>query len=241
MAAPPAEPRPPCDGVTSTIPPYADPGGSPSIRVWSGPGASQWAPPACVGWPAQQRFRTIVAIAGQFRHDGDAESLLARGGAISRLRGLLYWSMTDQAWRVLVTDACALDSADPAWRRPDFNPDEMKVGAELFFAQGERRLKELVVYRLRVLERAPERVVLETANASAVRALFVTLFPPGCLRATWFLERREPGVWSVYGLAGTGENASLLAPHHEASYVNRAAALYGYLVGASGGASGKGS
>ena len=234
MAAPPADPRPPCDGVgASTVPPYNDPGGPPSIRAWSGPDASQWVPPACVGWPAQQRFRTIVAIAGQFRHDGDAESLLARAGAISRLRGLLYWSITDQGWRVLVLDAYALDSPDPAWRRPDFSPDELTAGAELHFAQGERRLKELVVHRLRVLERTADRVVIETANVSAVRALFVTLFPPGCLRATWFLDRRAPGVWSVYGISGTGESASLLAPHHEASYVNRAAALYGYLIGAS--------
>jgi hypothetical protein len=150
------------------------------------------------------------------------------------MRGLPYWSMTDQAWRVLVTDASALEGPDPARRRPDFSPDELTAGAERYYAQGERRLKETIVYRLRVLERTAGRVVIETANVSAVRVLFVTLYPPECLRATWFLDRRALGVWSVYGISGTGESASLLAPHHEASYVNRAAALYSYLAGTAG-------
>jgi len=233
--------RPPCEGTgEDTVPPYADPGASPSIRAWSGPAASRWIPPACLGWPGEQRFRLLIGIAGQVRRDGDVERFLDRAGAISRLRGLSYWSISDQAWRVLVTDAAALDGPDPARRCADFSADELKAGQERFFLQADRRIPRPVVYRLRVLERGPDRVAIETANVSAIRALFVTLFPPGSLRATWFLTRAAPGVWSVYGLSGTGESASVLAPHHEASYVNRAVALYGFLTGAAPSGTGPG-
>ena len=227
------QPRPPCAGA-SPHPSYAPPGAPPAVVVWSKDDAGRWVPPGCVGWPSSQRFRLIVALAGQFRHDGDAESLLARFGAISSMRGIRYWSVTDKAWRVLITAAAALDGPNAKRRRPDFSPAEMKSGADLFFAQDDSRSSGSVVYRLRVLERSADRIGIETENNGPVRAFLVTLFPPGSLRATYFLERRDPGIWGFYGLSGTGENASSLAGDHEDSYVNRAVALYRYLIGVPG-------
>jgi hypothetical protein len=233
VAAAQDEPRPPCNGA-DVRPAYAPPGAPPAVGVWSKEAAARWKPPACVGWPSSQRYSLIVALAGQFRHEGDAEKLLARFGAVSTMCGLRYWSETDKDWRVLINDAAALKGPDVNQRRPDFNPGELKDGAELYFAQDDTRSSGIVLYRMRVLERRPHRIVIETVNVGRVRSLFVTLFPPGSLRAIYFLERRESGVWSFYGLSGTGQEASALAGGHEASYVNRAVALYRFLVGISG-------
>ena len=68
-------------------------------------------------------------------------------------------------------------------------------------------------------------------NVSAVRALRLTLFNPGDLQSAFFFAEIEPGVWGYYSLAGTRDSASVLTGGHEASLVNRAAALYEYFAG----------
>ena len=222
-------PRPPCAGMTA-IPAHTKPGAAPSVSLLAKEEAASWTPPACLRWPTTPS-KLIVAVAGSFRHDGDADALLARFGAISTLRGLPYWSVTDNTWRVLITDAAALSGPDTNRRRADFTAAELKGGSDVFFVQDDSRSSGSVVYRLRTLEASADRLVVETENVSPVQAFLLTLFPPGSLRATYFLERRPPGLWFFYGLSSTGAQASALATVSEASYVNRAAALYSHVTG----------
>jgi hypothetical protein len=84
---------------------------------------------------------------------------------------------------------------------------------------------------LRVLEANRNRIVIETENLTPIKAFFITLFPPGSLRATYFLDRRGPDSWGFYGLSSNGAEASALASVSQASYVNRAAALYRHFIG----------
>ena len=100
-------PRLPCDG-SSVKPSFGPLGSPPNVRVWaSGALGDNWRPPACTGWaPAAG---TLVALAGKFRFEGSADDLLTRMGAISALRGIRYWSVSDNAWRTLIEHASALD------------------------------------------------------------------------------------------------------------------------------------
>ena len=221
-----AGPQPPCDGA-APLPPYAAAGDAPGLRSWTGE-AAKWTPPACLGWPAGS-YRMLVAIAGRFGHEGDGAALLERFGAVSRRAGLRYWSVTDQDWRVLITHAAAL-AAPGGPRRADFTAAEMTEGAELFYEERDNRSSGAVVYRMRVREAGGERIFIETENLTAVRALLFTLFPPGSLRTAYFAERLSRGLWGLYGLSSTGEEASALAAGSEASYANRATALYRHFT-----------
>jgi hypothetical protein len=82
-----------------------------------------------------------------------------------------------------------------------------------------------------VLERSSARTVVATENLSAVRFLFLTLFAPGAIQSVTCVERISPGVWGAYILVRTGAGASALASGHDASYVNRAVAIYRHLAG----------
>jgi hypothetical protein len=221
-------PQPPC-GAASPLPAYAEP---PAVRTWGEADLEGWTPPACLGWPGKH-FRLIVALAGRFRHDGDADALLERFGAISTMRGLRYWSVTDNSWRILFNDASALAGPDPQKRRADFTLAELKAGGDLFFEQDETRSGS-VLYRMRVLQALPDRLVIETENLTPVRAFFITLFPPRALRSMYFLERLDGGAWGFYGLSSTSVEASALASSAQASYINRAAALYRHFIGVPG-------
>lgn len=223
------EPRPPCG--TAPAPAYAEPGSVPAVRVWSGDElGSDWSPPACTGWD-RSPLRVLVAAAGRFRYQGDAAGLLARFGAVSSLATVRYWSTSDRRWQGLITRAAALDGPDPDRRRPDFAAAELAGGADRYFAQDDNRSTGEVVYRMRVREFGPDRVVVEVENVGPVRYLLLPLAGPGDLRSLYFLERRSAAEWGCYSLSRTGAGVSRLAGGHPASYVNRAVALFRHLAG----------
>ena len=142
-------PQPPC-GSSSAYPPFAEPGAPPNIRVWrnSGDLVSPWIPSGCTGWAPADGL--LVALAGQFRFDGNGERLLGRFGAISTLQGIRDRLVSHHQWRTLITHASALDSPDLTRQRADFTTAEMKRGRKFYFAHDDNRTSGEVIYRLRV-------------------------------------------------------------------------------------------
>lgn len=236
-AAQDALPRPPC-GDTAPFPAYpaaGAPGAAPAVvQAWEAGQGPRWTPPACIGWAAGpgQGFRTMVALAGRIQLAGGADQVLDRFGAVSMLRGVRYWSTSDGAWRPLVSSVSALDGPDPGRRRANFTAAELRNGRDAFFVQHDNRSSGDVIYRMRVLESGADRIVIGTENVSPVRLMVVTLFQPGALQGVHILQRLSPNSWGYYGLSRTTqEGSSSLAGGHEASYVNRAAALYRLIAG----------
>ena len=228
-AAAESPPRPPCGGA-GPLPPYAKPGAAPAIQIWvPSEAGSAWTPPPCTGWSAKGAG-LLVALAAQFSHGGQADTLLLRFGAISSLKGLRYWSVTEGAWRTLITDAVALNGADLGAKREDFTLAELRSGKAFYFAQSDNRASGAVVYRMDVKEIGPTRLVVAVENVTPVRKFMLTLFEPGDLQSLHFLERAGPKVWSYYGLAWASETTASRLAVPEASYVNRAKALYGHLA-----------
>ena len=169
-----------------------------------------------------------IAVSGTFRLDGDADKLLERMGAASAMQGIRYWSVTDRKWRELVTQSAAVDSPRTARQRGDFSAAEMKQGKDLYFMQRDSRSTGEVVYRMRVLETARDRLVAETENVSPVRSYILTLFKPGELRTIHYLTRQSPGVWNYYALTLIGSSQS---DSNAPSLINRAVALYRHVAG----------
>ena len=219
---------PPC-GATP-VPDYAAVDAQPAIKVISDTELAAWRPAPCVVWTAKEDG-VLVALAGRFHFNGTTDELLKRFGAISSLKGLQYWSVTDGGWRTLITSASALDAPDSDHSRADFTLAEMKSGHDLYFAQQDNRTSEEVVYRMKVRDLAADRFVVAVENVTPVRSFMLTLFDPDDLQSVHFVERESPGLYRFYGLAFAGESlpSSLALP--EASYVNRALALYGHLTG----------
>jgi hypothetical protein len=225
-----ALPQPPC-GTTAT-PAYPGPSTAPNITIWHQADLenNHWQPPSCTGWPPSSRSKLVIALAGSFRLEGPIDLVLARIGVISALRNMQYWSTTDKKWRPLAFDASALTGPNKNSRRPDFSDVDLIKNADLYYWEDDSRSGE-IVYRLRVYEKTPERAVIATENITPVRKLFLTVFKPGSLQSTIFIQRVSPGIYGVYILSRTGECASIFAAGHDDSYVNRAAALFRYLAG----------
>jgi hypothetical protein len=221
----------PCGADVSTpYPAFAD---LPNARSWrAGDIGVGWAPGRCIGW-ASQRFTVLTALAGRFRFDGGADDLLAKFGAQSAWRGIRYWSVTDGRWDTLITDAAALDRPNPQRRRADFTLPELKSGANLYLLQKDNRSSDAVIYRMRVTAVEPDRLVVTIENVSAISVFIFTLFGPGDLESTYIFEKLAQASWGYYNLSGVRESAMVIG-NHEASYLNRAAAIYRHLVGIPG-------
>ena len=198
--------------------------------MWTSAELRSWTPPACAGFTAKGDG-VLVAVAGSFPFTGSVDALLARFGAVSALKGLKYWSVTEGRWLTLITKATALEGPDLDRPRSDFSLAEMRSGADLYFAQSENRADGDVVYWMRVRDFGSNRLVVAIENASPVSRYLVTVFNPGDLASVHFLERRGPGVWGYYGLAWAGDSLVSRLAVPEASYVNRALALYRHFLG----------
>jgi hypothetical protein len=230
-ANPDSGPIAPC-GPNSAAP-YPAFAEAPNVRNWrAGDIPAGWAPAACIGW-ASQRFTVLTALAGRFRFRGGIDDLVARFGAQSAWRGIRYWSVLDKTWNTLITDASALTGGRDGQRRPDFSVAEMKSGAELYFLQQDNRSSNPVVYRMRVTEAEPTRMVVTMENVTAVSLLLFTLFGPGDLQSTYVFEQLAPDTWGYYSLSGARESYAVIGDQ-DASYVNRAAAIYRHLIGIPG-------
>jgi hypothetical protein len=227
----PAQPRvaPPCGGAVG--PSYAQPGADPTLLiVRHHPASKQWRPPSCTGWTGRG-FRLLLGLAGAFHFSGTAEDLLARFGEVSSLTSIKFWSSAGRVWKRLITDASALDGPHLKGRRPDFTLAELRSGEPLYFLQDDTRTSGSVIYRMRVLESGPDRLVVAVENVTPIRAFLVTLFHPGDLQSVYFMDRLEPGTWGLYTLLRAGRGASAFSSGHENSYASRAIAFYRHLAG----------
>jgi hypothetical protein len=139
--------------------------------------------------------------------------------------------VTEGGWRTLIARASALEGPEANRPRLDFTPRrDAERRRPLLRSSREPRRRD-VVYRMRVRDFGPSRFVVAIDNVSPVSRYLVTLFNPGDLYSIHFLERREPGVWGYYGLAWAGDSLVSRLAVPEASYVNRALALYRHFLG----------
>ena len=141
-----------------------------------------------------------------------------------------YWSTTHKQWQILIVDAYALTGDQSSRRREDFTPDEMKEGDVLYFEQVDN-LSGNAVYRMHIAEVSANRLVFDVENVTTVRYLFITLFHPGEIQSTYFLDRESQNVWRYYSIVRTGTGANRLLTGNESSAVNRAFAYYRQMVG----------
>ncbi len=153
-----------------------------------------------------------------------------RIGAISQLKGMLYWSTTHKQWQTLIVDAYASTGPPADQRRSNFSPDEIARGKYLYFQQADN-VSGKALYRMHILSASPDRLVFDTENITTMRYFLIPLFHPGEMQSIYFLERESPNVWRYYSIARTGRNANTLTAGHEASAINRAVAFYRYLAG----------
>ena len=217
------EPRPPCGG-NDPVPAYRE-ASDPAIEGWS---RLEWPAPACLAW-SDSSYRFVIAVAGRIEAI-DAAAVLSRFGAISTGRGLQYWSVTENAWRVLIKDSSALSSAQGR-RRDDFAPAEFREGATLHFVEEDNRSEEPVTYAMHVRESKPDRILLETENVTPIKALLATLFPPATLRTAYIVTRIDSHTWGFYIISAATDRASGFVSLAKASYENRARALFAHFAG----------
>ncbi len=147
---------------------------------------------------------------------------------MSALPSIRYWSTSDKAWKPLASQAGMLASAEGA-PVAEPAPADLQPGRVLYYFEVGRAGR--TVYRLSVLERSADRIVVATENATAMRVAIVTAFEPGALQSAIFLERRGAGIWGGGGGGGGGggyhqvmratEGASTVALGKDASYLNR--------------------
>lgn len=139
-------PVPPCKSPDFAVDPqYGALNGPPTIGVWRNTilAFGDKCPSELGG-----RVKLVVALASPFVHKGTLEDLAARVGAVSATEESRYWSVTDGAWRVLISTAFAVEDPTTRRRRSDFTAKEVLSGKTLYLAQKDTRSTGLNMYSL---------------------------------------------------------------------------------------------
>lgn len=186
--------------------------------------------PECDGSPLSSA-RLAVAVRGQFYFRGTMDDLLGRVGAISRLTGLRYWSVTDEKWETLVVESGALTGPGSDVPRDDFTAAELRAGGPVYYRQRDNRSSESVTYRMQVSIDGPSAATIDIGNVTAIRYLFITLFPPNAIHTRLRLRKVSSAVWELDQLHWYTRETNRFALGHEGSLVNRSVALYRHVIG----------
>jgi hypothetical protein len=210
---------------------HAAVGEVPNVQIWR---EGDIAPPPTLAADfdaVNPGFGMLVAVAARFQSSIGERALLARFGAISRLLQIRYWSTTDHMWRPLVKAATAVTGELGDKPRDDFAAAEIDAGADLYLSQTDSRSNRPVIYRMRLVESDARHFVIETANVTSLTWWGLTIYKPGDLQSCYRVEQQSQGFWSFYSLTRIASDNHWFTKGHDASYVNRAVALYRHYAG----------
>ena len=220
-----AQSLPVCPSGTDNlpIPAYAASGDPPTVASWSDLDAL---PDDC-HIALQAPARLTVALAGHFDYPGTVSDLAARLGAISESKGMRYWSVSDDGWRKLVSDAFALKIPNAKSARADFTSQEVLSGQTLYFAQKDTRSSGTNVLGMTVLDSSADNLVFKSYNESAIRMGPIKLIRAEDAQSILFLTRADDSTWRYYSLAVIKRSA--LAARKK-SLINRQYAFFRFLT-----------
>jgi hypothetical protein len=225
-------PQPPCSADAAVAPVSAD--HNPLIGLWHPDEVpADWRLADCAGL-ALPTGAVLVTVTGRLHHDGDARALLARLGRASEQLKILYWSVEDGAWRPLLTDAAALSGPDPTLRRPDFKPDEMRVGERLHMLFDDDRPPGPVVFETEIREADADGFMTVTVNVSPLTLMGMTIAGPGDLASLLAVDRVGADEFSYYALSAIALSSMAAASVSDAAHINRAVAAFRYIAGIPG-------
>jgi len=222
-----AGPQPPCAGLAN--PAYGAVDGPPGVAVWSRDDLKRdaWRPPACLGWQGDSRL--VAALAARFRSSLSLDALAERLAAISQHPEIRYWAVTRHEWHPLVRQSWALDRPDASARRADPRGAELTAGREFYYAE-DAEIGGRAIWRLRVVERSSERLVVTTENVTPIKVALVTIFEPGALQVATVLQR-DGDAWALYEITRAGADSSSFVAGYGSSYLNRLEAMRRHLAG----------
>ena len=219
-------PIPPCKSAASKIvPEYGAVNAAPSVDVWKNTNLELGrACPRALSGPAE----LVVALSSRFVHSGNVEDLASRIGAVSSLKGLKYWSVTDRGWRVLVSQSNALDDLNTLRERPDFTAGEVLSGKTLFMVQRDTRSTGRNFYAIQATTAKGQQLAVLIVNLTDIRFLLGTLFERQALVSAHFFTQLHGSEWGYYGLTVAKKGA---VEGKTASFINRAAAFERFITG----------
>jgi hypothetical protein len=200
--------------------------GLPNVRLWpaSPPTAAPRRPAPAGATASPSPWRSPPASPTPAAPD----AILRRLGAASGLAGLRYWAASRGRWEDLFDEApYAVADPDSRERRPDHAPADLAPGRDAYAYQDPAGPVGGAVYRTRVREAGPDRLVADSENATTARAGGLIPLRPGTIRLVHYFDRLPDGSgWAYYGLVGLATS-----PDTARTYVNRAAALFRHLAG----------
>ena len=226
-----ALPSPPCEDAKEVFPAIPPQGSNPAIIVFeSSKIAPFWQPPDCLGWSiVEDGAATLIALAAR-PAISTLEPLVARLAANSELESVLYWSTKRQTWRPLLAAARTVDNPVSLNPIADPTPNELVAGSIVYSVQDDNDPLTPIVNEMKIIKRGEHDLHVNFENISAAKMLGLTVLPKGAAHTSLFVQRDHEG-WFLYSISRIASSLPGWLMPSKASHINRATALYRYLLG----------
>ena len=206
--------------------------GLPDVAVWfDEPARTKAVLPDGLDWPID-KLTAVAETNGRFADPGGWNTVLRRIGAVSQQQQIRYWSQSRNRWRDLFADAAALSGPDPEMVRDDFTPDDLQPGRVLYLKQRPNGASQDAVLRLSIVERSPERLVINFENDDGAPFPVLLTVQASLTRLALVIEREPDGAFRYQSVMGADLNPGrLLRDTASKSLIHRAVAMYRYVAG----------
>ncbi len=200
------------------------------VQTWVAGGRRDGPPPDCSGLSTTD-VELLLLLTASYRSAGDLNQQLARFGAVSRLKGMQYWSFSDRRRQTLIPEAHAVQSLASLQPRADFSVAELKSGAPLSFVHNDNRTSALVPYQMRLLRHGADGFTLRVENIGEIAMFGLTLVASHEMQWTVTVERLSAGLWGYRGMLALHRLRLGGVDQHRLSNLSRAAAMFDLVAG----------
>ena len=200
-----------------------------SIQIWKRDQIPNWVPPSCLGWKSTN-FDFLISSIGRFTSADDINVISQRIISFSKLKNIVYWSVTNNEWRKLFDDAGTLSDSNVKLRRKDFTAENVRAGATFYYVQDENTMLSPVIFRMTILERKQNKLAFFSVNVSPFKVAFLEAVKPGKFEQYYTIQKESGDTWLYFSLVRSKMNYSFLAPKRLSS-LNRTAAYFRHVAG----------
>ena len=211
-------------------PAHPAPGQPPLLETWVAGQPTAGPAPDCQGL-SMASPELLVRLTGSCQRHSTLADELQRFGQVSRLKGMPYWSFTDQKREPMIALAHAVTDAGGREARADFSLAELQGGGLLYFVHDDNRSRRAVVYRMRLLRHSDTGFVLYFDNLGELSFMGLTLLAPQELQWRVSVQALGAGVWGYQSLLALQRMRLGRASQHRLSNLSRTVAMFDLWAG----------
>jgi len=187
-----------------------------------------WVLPAYTGW-ANNDFSVLVSTQGELPGTLSQQKILAKIGSISKQQDIIYWSITKNKWRNLISRSVALEDASRDHQRRDFLPQEFTLEHDFYYWQEHNTPAVDILYAMNFSEISNDKITFNLTNMNKIHWFSLPVIPKKQYQHAFSIQRNKQQNWEYRHLLRVYSPLAKLVVGNRESLIHREKAIHRYM------------